>query len=314
MEDSSPSLPSIERVLDNTALAAFKRCRRLYYFAYWLHRRESVSSGALAYGSVIHKLLETHYKTGSPMLAELAARAWWEKNGPSEQSPDEYRTLDRALLDYRRYRDRWGQHPTDEQGRTLGWPDEPLVELSLESVAGGLIHPYAGKIDRIIELGGLYYIEDHKTTSRLDGNFYRALELSPQFQGYTHKAQFLLPSIRIVGVRVNVIHCLKTSTNFERQIIPFNREQLDEWEQDTNRWMEDLAEESARWQELYGSNPDRLPVEGQPWPRATLGDNGCSGKYGMCSYYPICSITPKFRAGRVRELPVLPWNPLEADD
>lgn len=303
-------LPFIERPLDNTAFQAYMACPREYYLGMVQHRRGKGLSPALAYGKAIHTALETHYRTGGNQgLVELMVRKRWENH----DSSDDYRTLDRVLLDYERYVKRYGADPAKEDGKTVGWPTQPMVELSSNAMGGGLIHPWAVKIDRIIELHGLGYIEDHKTTSRLDKNFYRGFDLSNQMMGYVHVGQQLVPSLKIVGVRINVIHALKTGTNFERVIITFSPDQMAEWVDNTNRWMEKVNQSTDEWNnEEICAGLDNRPVR---WPLAHFGDNGCSRKYGLCTYHRVCSVSSRIRQAMLEsEFPVNPWNPLDLED
>ena len=301
-------LPVINRVMDNTALSAFMTCEREHYLSMYLHRRADIGrSSALAYGSVIHILFDQHYKTGGNVeIAELTARLWWDKHGHNEVG--DHRTIERAILDYRRYRERWGKTPADEQGKTVGWPDAPLVEIPFNIQAGTLTHPWAGKLDRFIELGGRYYIEDHKTTSHLDRNFYAGFDLDNQMMGYTWAGRHIAPELKIQGVRLNVIHILKDKTNFERQIITYTREQLAEWERNTNRWFERLRRAQEEWPSI-----EQLQ-EGAEWPLAHFGKDGCKRMYGLCSYHSLCSLAPTFRTNALLEIPVNEWDPMNIDE
>lgn len=302
-------LPSINRPLDNTALSTYMACPREYYLSMVLSRRGGgAGSAALAYGGLFHKLLEIHYKSGG--VADLAiaiGESWWKEKGTEVEG--DYRTFDRAVLDYKRYREKWGQTPEQEQGRTVGFPEEPMVEIAADIMAGGLVHPYAVKIDRIIELGGLHYVEDHKTTSRLDKNYFSGFQLSNQMMGYTRVAQLLMPSLKIVGVRLNVTHCIKTATNFERQLFTYGPQQMEEWVENTNDWMLRLNRDAAEWPseaELFSGKAT--------WPTGHFGDNGCSRKFGHCQYFEVCKIAKQFRHRKLEELPVNVWNPLEVED
>lgn len=303
-------LPGIDRPLDNTALQAYMACPREYYFSMMLHRRGGGASPALTYGKAWHLALELRYKGADREAVEFMVRARWEDHGAA----GDYRTLERLLLDYKRYCDHWGETPEAEAarggGRTLGYPDEPMVEIATDSMGAGLLHPWAGKIDRLIELGGLIYVEDHKTTSRLDRNFYSGFELSNQFLGYTYLAQQLMPSAKVVGVRVNVYHCIKTQTTFERQLFTYTREQIEEWVGNTNSWMRRLSRDAAGWTE----HQQELGNNGFLYPLGHFGDNGCSRKYGLCGYHRVCSVAPAFRHRVLEEYPVEPWNPLNVED
>lgn len=301
-------LPVIDRPLDNTAMSAYMTCPREYYFSMVKHRRSKGRAPALVYGSVWHKILELHYKTNGedPAFVEYAASKSWE----GHDSADDYRTLQRAILDYGRYRKFWGEKPTDEvSGRTVGSAGDLLVELGVNAQGAGLIHPWAGRLDRIVEVGGLYYIEDHKTTSRLDKNYFTAFELSNQMMGYTYLAKHLLPSLPVVGVRINLAHILTAKTEFYRQEIQFSPPKLERWMQQTNHWMKRLAKDY-----------ELAAAEGMPLiPDAAFpqhfGLNGCDRKYGKCGYFGVCSSGPRIQADILeRDYDILPWNPLEHDD
>lgn len=294
-------LPGINRPLDNTALSMYMTCPREYYFGMVLHRRAGGLSPALAYGRAWHLALEHHYRTGGQAdLVELFVRQKWQDHG----AVDDYRTLERVLLDYKRYRERWGADPSREDGKTVGWPVQPMVEVQSNTMSGGLVHSYTVKIDRIIELNSLGYVEDHKTTSRLDRNYWTQFELSNQMMGYVFQAQQLAPSLRIVGVRINVCHVLKTGTNFERQLFTYTPDQLREWVRNTNYWMQRLNADALSWEHLGDGE----------YPVAHFGENGCSRKYGMCSYHHACSRSARMRQTILdNEYPLNPWNPLEVD-
>jgi hypothetical protein len=279
-------------------------CPREYYLGMVLHRRGKGKSPALVFGSAWHKAMEIHYKSGGDRdLVHYAVTQAWE----GHDSADDYRTLNRVLLDYDRYRKQYGDDPTGEDAKTVGTVGDMLVELSTNAQGAALVHPWAGKLDRIIQLDGLYYVEDHKTTSRLDKHFFRQFELSNQMMGYTYLAKALLPQLPVVGVRINVSHVLTAKTEFHRKLITFSPAQITRWTAQTNIWMTKLSEDYEQLKVEAGLIPDVA------FPQH-FGDNGCSRKYGMCGYWPICSSSPKLQEGvLLREYEINPWNPLEAD-
>jgi hypothetical protein len=303
-------LPIIDRPLDNTAMSAYMTCPREYYFGMVLHRRGKGKSPALVFGSAWHKAMEMHYKSGGDYdLVKYAVATSWEGHGDQ----DDYRTQQRVILDYERYRKHYGEDPNkEESGKTVGTVGELLVELSTNAQGEDLVHPWAGKLDRIIEIDGLYYIEDHKTTSRLDKHFFRQFELSNQMMGYTYLAKALLPSLTVVGVRINVSHVLTEKTAFHRQLVTFGPQQIKRWTEQTNIWMGKLSEDYELLADERAKNPD-IVIPDAAFPQH-FGDNGCSRKFGMCGYWPICSSSPKLQPGVLeREYEIRPWNPLEAE-
>jgi hypothetical protein len=289
------SLPVIQRPLDNTAMSAYMACPREYSLSMVEHRRGKGKKASLVFGSGWHKALETHYKTGGDRArVQTAVMESWEDHG----AVDDYRTFERVLLDYDLYVKKYGP-PEKEAAKTVGYPTEPLVEIATNAVGGGLLHPYAGKLDRIIEFDGDYYVEDHKTTSRLDKHYFSQFNLSNQMLGYTFLGQQLLPGVPIRGVRINLSHVLTNKTEFHREFKTFNKAQIEEWVRNTNFWMELVARST----------------EGNIWP-AHFGDNGCSRKFGMCTYHEACSIGDQRIRQRYIETnyEINPWNPLEVDD
>lgn len=298
-------LPVIDRPLDNTAMTSYKTCPREYMFSMIQHRRGEGRSPALTFGTAWHVALATHYKTGGDRdKVRNAVISRWE----GHDSPDDYRTLERVLLDYEQYVKTYGL-PGDprDPGKTIGNP--PLIEVPTNALGLGLLHPWAGKLDRFFDqLGGpgdqLVYLDDHKTTSRLDKNYWKQYWLSCQMKGYHFLAQQIMPGRIVAGVRINLAHVLTKQTTFYRQMFTFSADVIAEWAQNENVWMKRLALDYTL---LEAGDPDAFPGH--------YGDNGCSRKFGMCGYHDVCSATPKARQILLeRNYPVNPWNPLEADD
>lgn len=289
-------LPILDRPIDNTALTLYMKCPRKYNFSMMQHRRGRVGftggSPALAYGSCWHKALEVHYKTnGDSDMVFMAIQSSWEEHGKS----DDHRTKDRVWLSYQQYVDKFGR-PDSEEAKTVGAEDgQPLVEIAANVLWEGAEHPYAGKIDRIIQLAGQYYVQDHKTTSRMGDYYFNQFELSNQMMGYIWIAQKLIPGIKISGVSINA-HCvLKRESKFARQIISYSKERLEEWAENYNTWIRKLKDSYEK---------DEFP-----------GDySECDGKYSMCEYAGVCSMPPALRQRTLDfEYEVKPWNPMEAE-
>lgn len=306
----SSQLPIIDRPVDNTALQAYLACPREYFFSMILHRRSKSDSAALSFGAAWHKALEIHYKTGGNRDAVLVGTTAAYRG---HDAVDDYRTLDRVLLDYDKYTAKWGK-PEAEPAKTVGWPKAPIVEVSTNAMGEGLIHPWAGKIDRVVEIGGLYYIEDHKTTSRLDKNYFKQFELSYQMKGYTYLGRQLLPGMNIVGVRINLAHVLTNKTEFHRELFTFSKDQIAEWVRTTNAWFQRLGNDIEIYNELIASGMESLDAMIDAFP-AHFGDNGCSRKFGMCQYHEVCSVGPRLRKQMLeKNFEIRPWNPLDIEE
>lgn len=306
--------PFIQRSIDNTALSQFMECPRKYYYGMVRNRRKGgANKPALSYGTTWHKILETHYKTGGDALAvKEAAIASWQPH----ENPDDHRTLQRALKSYVSYLDRWGDHAGDSanHGKTVGFPENPVVELATELWWPGALHPYAGKIDRVFELQGLYYVEDHKTSSQLGPYYFNQFDPSNQMMGYAVLAQELT-GLPIAGVRINAHGVLKTQDKFERKIITYSQPRLVEWKENYNNWISKIN----RSMELITMPKENLGAKelmememGAAFPMQL---NACAGKYGPCQYVEVCTNAPHIREKILEfEYEENPWDPMAAAD
>lgn len=280
----------MDRILDNTALSAYMRCPSRYHKEMVLHRRARGVSAALEYGKCMHTMFEVLYKTHDAELAKAAAAV---KYAETLGSTTDYRTLDRAILTFDEWLIKWG-HPGSEivqrTERTVGFPESPAVELSTNVMLPIAQMPYAVRIDRVFEMDGAYFIEDHKTTSVFGATFYDEYDLSGQMMGYMRTASLLLGR-EIRGVRLNVLATRKASTEFDRRIIYYSADQLEGWERNLLVWKERIERSH----------------ETNSWPKSFA---SCSTKYGMCTYAPVCSAGPAFE-DRALELDfdINPWDP-----
>lgn len=279
------------------------------------HRRTDRISAALGYGGTWHKGLETHYKAAKCSQDDLidqvtlAMSEDWEDHGIE----DEHRTLARLILEYKKFLRQYGL-PWMEESKTIGWPESPFVELNGEVAIPGARHPYAFKIDRVYSSQGQYFIEDHKTTSRFDKNYFRQFELDNQMMGYAYVAQ-LLTGKPIAGVRISVHVIHKNDSLFERRTISFSQPRLDDWARNLDVWFDSI--EGAR--QAMGDDfttqtlVDRQTVVDTAFPMNLW---ACSGrKYGSCQYIGVCSMPPHLRQRTLEDdFEVKPWNPLEADE
>lgn len=300
--------PHITRPIDNTALSSYNECPRKFYYGMVLHRRKvGAEKPALVYGTVWHKMLETHYKTGGQReLVEAAAQMSWKDH----ENPDDHRTLSRVIRAYDGYLKKYGN--VDEEangwGSTVGYPEQPAVEISSEVSWDGALHPYTVKIDRIFQHQGLFYVEDHKTTSQMGVHYFKQFDPSAQMMGYAWIAQ-LITGLPIAGVRINAHAVLKTQDKFERQTIPFSPDRLREWAANYNVQVKRLEQSYKLLEGVDEPTPEQL-LEAFPHNYAA-----CAAKYGQCAYTEICT-TPVHIRRRVLELDFVEeaWNPLEVDE
>lgn len=301
--------PHIDRSLDNTALNDYMSCPRKYFYGMVLHRRrEGQTKPALTFGSAIHKGLEYWYRTGDMAQAQRALIMSWQPHN----APDDHRTPERALAVLEQYVAHYGGDLATETrawGETVGWPENPLVEIPIELGWPGALHPYTGRIDRIIRWQGLYYVEDHKTTSQMGPYYFHQFDPSNQMMGYAVLAQEMT-GLPIAGVRINAIAALKTQTKFARQIIGFAPERLVEWKENYNQWVQRVEESYELMHEGEQVGVPDHEVVMASWPHNF---NACAGKYGTCQYAPVCTVSARLRHKVLEaEYEYIPWDPMAA--
>lgn len=293
--------PLIGRVMDNTAMKDYKRCPKLFDYTMRQSRRgRGMLSPALAYGSGWHHVMEYFYKSPAVGYSELVdgmtdyvAERWKPSSDPSD-----YRTFNRCMVEAEKYLKKWGM-PWEDDLQTVGWPDTPLVEITIELPIPGARHPYAGKLDRIGTKSGQLLAEDHKTASQFRSDYFRQWETDDQMVGYDTLAG-IITGQAIGGVRINLHVIRKSDSEFERRTIPFSPKRKEHWRRNYDYWLskieaETLAEQAGEpaWEQNYSA---------------------CAGKYGMCSYHEVCTADPDRRQYILeQDFDVQNWNPLEAD-
>ena len=287
----------LDRVIDATALGAFNRCARLYDLSMRQHWHvPGAKSAPLTYGEIWHVVMEWHYKSDGDL--DTVRMETMLAGVPPSDHPDDHRTMERALLEYEQYLKKYGKPSSNPREQTLGVPpDKLMLEIAANVVSDELIYPYAGKIDRIFREDRLIYVEDHKTASRMEKGWSEKYKISQQMMGYAWLAGKLLGE-PIAGVRINLHVIRKNDSEFDRATVGFSPERLKEWVNNTNNTVRDL-------QHAYETNNFR----------GVYTDGGCSGKYGMCAFVPVCSVRPELRQAVLEQQYIIsPWDPLTSSE
>lgn len=294
----------IGQPIDNTRMKSYK-CPARFKYEHMLHRRgRGLPSPAMNYGSAWHGYMQVSYKSDVCERRELVEKAEtyvaehiWQQT----YDPNDYRTFNRCRAEFENYLDKYGLPWEEVNGRTVGWPEEPMVELGLELQIPGARHPYTGKLDRIVQDHGMILIEDHKTTSQLRSDAFQRWGMDNQMIGYAALAS-LVTGQQIAGVRINLHVVRKSDSVFDRQTLPFSKRRLEDWMRKYDEHMARLERDIERFQ---AGDPLAFP---ENW-------NECDGKYSLCQYHPICSLDPERRMQALeQDFDVSIWNPLAADE
>jgi hypothetical protein len=303
----------IGRPIDNTVLSTYMRCPSEAIKAYWMHRRnEKGTKPSLGYGTAWHAGMEAIYK--APEMSEadlievgrLAIAEKWEDHGIA----DDMRTFERCCLELKKHLKTYGL-PWLQDVKTVGWPENPMVEMSAEVAIPGARHPYTVKVDRLTIAAGQYGFDDHKTASRDEGDYFSSYELDNQMMGYAVGGQLL--SGHIIGSARIRRHVIRTKDSVhDQRNISFSQPRLIAWCANYERWLIRLERDLIDWKGLIAQGMDPYTAADVAFP---LNKAQCATgrKYGHCPYMAVCSLPPSLRGRSLEDdYEINVWNPLEA--
>ena len=199
--------------IDHSRRSCASSCLRKYYWRYVRNLVPTLGSNALRYGSTWHGFLDGFYSTikdggwdSSHSAFEAAfsnGKATWEKES-SEQSfyEDDYRTFEnctKAFLEYNNY------YQMDK---------EMLRVIDIEK-AFSIEFPdfiFDGKLDLQVELNGVNWLMEHKTTSQYITTQAERMNRAAQTIGYWNACRIL--GFEMEGILIN-FHQLTSRKNKE---------------------------------------------------------------------------------------------------
>ncbi len=325
--------------IDWSSIEGFLHCNRLAKYRL-VDSRIPHPGIALVFGAAMHAALEVwykHYNNTFPDAAKLQEILLLCKTAidqafaehPSSTMGQDYRTSDYCYTCFLQYI----SHPEikDERMKPAELDGQQLVEFSFslpldtaevdprvfthygygvltdnaeleQSAAAAFkdlpcVIEWSGIIDMVADSGGEHWLVDHKTTSILSNDFFDSFEIAMQPVGYVSAARQALPHLDIKGFIVNVLACrkpTKTGTAFEphRRRYQYEQWHFDEWKADALGLIQEFL-----------SN-----LHSNFFPKKTA---WCAGKYGMCRYFPVCSMNPDHRSAILQsgEYVDNTWNP-----
>lgn len=306
----SRTLPRFQVAWDSTSLGWFKECPQLYAYMMldgWTPRSKGIH---LAFGGYYAAGLEKFAHLRAEGLehdaAVLAMVRWaleatgtrdddgvftpWHIEHPDANLKNRY-TLIRSLV--------WN---VDEKRHSpfqtvILANGKPAVELSFNfpffSHAGETIS-LAGHMDELVEdPDGNAWVRDDKTTKgALNARYFAGYTPNNQMSLYSVAGKIILDR-PVKGVLVKAAQLGVGFTRFATQQVPRPAAVLEEWLEDTKRWIT-LAHEYA--------------LEGH-WPK---NDKSC-GNYGGCPFQAVCAVSPSHRKAWLEsDFEKRQWNPLQA--
>lgn len=296
-----PFKGSMQFAWNSTSLGLLKECPRKYQYVMlegWSGRGESPH---LLFGSVYHAALELYdnkkaegadHDQALDMAVDYALHQTWI-DGKSWESAHTKKTREALLRSVIWYLDQFKDDPCATLILANG---KPAVELSFNFTpqwTEGDGYILCGHLDRVVTFNDDLFVMDRKTTGSTLGQYYFS-EFSPhnQMSLYTLAAKVVF-NAPVSGVIIDAAQIAVGFTAFGRSITMRSEAQLEEFLDDTRRWIY-LAEHFA---------------QAQHWP---MNESSCN-KFGGCPFKQVCSKDPSVRENFLHAEfdKAKPLNPLE---
>jgi hypothetical protein len=270
--------------LDSTILNAVQKCARFYQNNHQKFLQPPDKAEALERGDLLHKIFEIVYGLEAniareesdtwQLLAEIGIKPTQDMKREDilklalNEAPNFFAgkmSLEPSEVEETIYQSRaYFQHYENDSWETL----------AVEEVGSRLLHEdadlqiiYNAKIDRIARRGDLIMPWDHKTSKRRQD----PSSLSNQFMGYA----WILNSSHMLVNKVGFQKTLKPAERFQRDILTYSADRLEEWRLNTIWWVRLL---------LHFIEEGEFPMN----------LTSCD-KYSGCIYKNLCESSPEGR-------------------
>lgn len=265
--------------LDGTILNSIQSCARKTKYQFVDHIQTVDKAEALENGDLMHKMLEIYYTLRGNLSTETPVFSDFLSAGIIVNPEDPILSAVRAG----RYFASKMDLPTEIieecifqfQEYVKFYNHDSLRPLAVEEVGSKVLFDgpelkivYNFKIDVVMEQGNLIIPMDHKTSRRRQ----EPTSLSNQFIGYC----FGLNTQHIMINKIGFQKTLKPAERFQRIILTYNKERIEEWIENTIYWVQVLQEH----------------IDNNFWPQNFT---SCD-KYSGCIYNRICEKDPESRS------------------
>jgi len=237
--------------IDNSKRSAFVKCPRKYYWKFIANLTGEYGSTALRYGRVWHLMLHAFYDTIQKQGWQARQQAItngliqgkkeWDLISSQQIFFEDFRTFENLcelLMIY------VNTYENDELSVKIIHTEKVFaLPLELDEVEK-LLYPnlpeiiFTGKIDLQLELSGIKWVLDHKTTGNSIDRVSGTLKRDPQFLGYTYASRRVLDFVPM-GFLVNMVMSSsrknkdgvygKLTTDFRRVPQLYSEGDLESW-------------------------------------------------------------------------------------
>ena len=175
------------RIWDYTTIDMFQRCRKNYYWRIVRKLDTITVSPALEFGGAIHNALDVYYTDGLVKAIGKFRETYKDREG------DEIRTVENGAKALEWYAKVYANEPF----KMLGKP-----EVGFVFPIGDIL--WGGRMDLPVEWDDQLWVMEHKTTSRLDYNYFKQFALDKQITSYCVGAEAFF-NRKCIGCIINVI-------------------------------------------------------------------------------------------------------------
>ena len=239
-------------VLDNTKRSMFRSCKRKYYWNDVCGYKSNTGSNALRYGSTWHGIQDGFYnfikkhgwedKASAINAAITEGKRVWDRESAKQTFYPDYRTFEacgQSFLEYINfYKEDFSFLKIINTEQVFVCPIP--IETEEEKTLYGHLPPitFTGKLDLQVEMSGMKWLHDHKTSGQDLNTQAARLNRSAQFLGYSYAGERVL-DFKPDGCMVSLHQLLARKTksgeygnltiNFLRVPQIFTRDDILQW-------------------------------------------------------------------------------------
>lgn len=279
----------VQFAFDNTSLSLFKTCPRKYKLTILEGWHLKVVPLPLKFGIFIHQCFQAWHMLLASDLPKDEALLRVVKLagllGEALHAGDTARGKEQLLRAVIWYIETFWDDSAKTVTLTTG---KPAVEYSFTlpffEDNGQQIY-LCGHLDRVVTWQGKVYCSDYKSTKyQLDTKYFDGFKPSGQFTLYAAATHIIADATQDLpaadGILLDAIQLGTNFNRYQRYIVPFSLEEIDEYLSETRYWI--LKVREAAETGMFPANSEAC------------------GNYGGCVFRPICSHPPARREAYLR--------------
>lgn len=239
-------------------IQSFEKCPKCYYYQYELGLSQKSTNLNTLFGTVLHAARRRWYETEKDLSAAVETIR--------DELVDYTAEPDFIVVDFALYAcDAMAAYAKQYEGDKV---EHVTFELPFETTIGEF--PFTGRLDGIVVIDGMVWVEEFKTTGLPLTTFLRNMQVDGKTTGYVWAARKLADP-RVQGAYLDVLYKRRNKSGFDfaRDVSPRSDEFLAMWERNTIAKLQDIqrCHKTGFWPHNYSS---------------------CYNMWGVCPYVDLC--------------------------